>query len=105
MKIMTECPVCYEKLLLVAGGQCIHTVCETCLDKIKEHNGLCPLCRVVWHKPAGHVLEYENITPLHRILFPSDNATWRRVTVIPFIPQHSIFNGIVSLHASNLTPS
>ena len=48
MENKEECPVCYDEHLLIKGGNCTHEVCSSCLDKIKDYNGLCPLCRENW---------------------------------------------------------
>lgn len=97
---MEECPVCYEDLILTKGGQCRHKVCVECLDNIKKNNGLCPLCREVWHYTVPRDSNSDTeMDQAERIRLVMEQTGSTREETIDALLQNSndIFNAIMDL--------
>lgn len=41
----SECPICYDKLILPYVSECNHTFCYMCLKIAYIHDARCPMCR------------------------------------------------------------
>ncbi|XP_045179470.2 uncharacterized protein LOC123539061 [Mercenaria mercenaria] len=62
-----ECPICFDRCDVLKITDCIHELCQTCLQHVIERSNdsftfLCPFCRCINRKPAQGASAFPNKT-------------------------------------------